>query len=89
MSMGVAALVLGIVGFVVSIIPFLGQYALPVTVLALLLGAIGMRKQPRGLATAGLVLGLLGSGLGAYWIHASHKAAEVLQDAVDHARAAQ
>ncbi|HEY1554524.1 MAG TPA: hypothetical protein VGF94_06785 [Kofleriaceae bacterium] len=81
--MGVAALVLGIIGFIVSIIPFLGMYALPVTGLAFILGAVGMRKKPRGLAIAGLVLGLLGSGLGVYWIHATHKAAQALQEEVD------
>ena len=78
--MGIAALVLGIIGLIVSIIPFVGMYALPLTVLALLLGALGMRKRPRGLATAGVVLGLLGTALGGYWIHASHVAADALRD---------
>ncbi len=85
--MGVASLVLGIIGLVVSIIPFLGQYGLVLTVPAVVLGAIGMRKLPRGLATAGLVLGLIGSLLGGYWIHASHQAAAALQEQLDqHAR---
>jgi len=86
--MGVAALVLGIIGLVVSIIPFIGQYALPLTGLALILGAFGMRKTPKGLATAGLVLGLVGSSLGGYWMYASHKAAAALQDVIDHPPAA-
>jgi hypothetical protein len=83
MFMGVASLVLGIIGLIISIIPFIGQYALPLTGLALILGAFGMRKPPKGLATAGLVLGLIGSGLGGYWIYATHKAAAALQQELD------
>ncbi|HUJ62343.1 MAG TPA: hypothetical protein VLX92_27740 [Kofleriaceae bacterium] len=80
--MGVAALVLGIVGLLLSFIPFFGMYALPLTALALILGALGARKPKKGLAIAGLVLGLVGSGLGAYWAYASHKAASELHDAL-------
>jgi hypothetical protein len=83
--MGVASLVLGIIGLLLSFIPFIGQYALPLTGLALILGIFGMRKPAgKGLAVAGLVLGLVGSGLGGYWIYATHKAADALQDAIDH-----
>lgn len=82
--MGVAALVLGIIGLIISIIPGVGAYGLPLDVLALLLGAFGMRKVPRGLATAGLVLGLVGTALGAFWAWSLHKAHDALQDAIDH-----
>lgn len=84
--MGVASLVLGIIGLLFSFIPFFGQYALPLTALALIFGAFGRRKAAaRGLATAGLVLGLVGVSLDAYWVYASHKAAAALQHAIDHA----
>jgi len=80
--MGVASLVLGIVGLLIAIIPFLGSYAIPVTALALILGFIGRRKATgKGLATAGLVLGLVGSSLSGWWIYASHKAADAIQKA--------
>ncbi|HEY4175419.1 MAG TPA: hypothetical protein VGM90_01245 [Kofleriaceae bacterium] len=73
--MPVAALVIGIIGLIVSIVPFFGMYALPLTILAVILGFFGMRKaQGKGLATAGLVLGIIGSGLGGWWIHATHVA---------------
>jgi len=81
--MGIAALVIGIIGFLVSLVPFIGMYALPLTGIAFILGAVAMRKKPRGLAIAGFVLGMLGSGLGGYWIHATHKAAAALQEEVD------
>ena len=50
---------LGIAGFVLSLIGILSCGFL--SPLGLILAFAGMFKQPRGLATAGLVLGLLGS----------------------------
>ncbi|CAN5202720.1 hypothetical protein BH11MYX1_BH11MYX1_32960 [soil metagenome] len=86
--MGVASLVLGIIGLIISLIPFLGQYALVLTVIAVVLGLLGRRSiQGKGLATAGLVLGLIGTTLGGYWAYASHKAAKALQEELDHPRA--
>jgi hypothetical protein len=83
--MGIASLVLGIIGLLLSFIPFIGQYALPLTGLALIFGAFGMRKaKGKGLAIAGLVMGLVGSGLGGYWIHATHQAEAALKDTLDH-----
>ncbi len=78
--MGIASLVVGIIGLIVSIIPFIGEYALPLTITALILGALGRRKTTNGLATAGLVLGLIGTSLAGYWVYASHKAAAALHD---------
>lgn len=68
--MGIAAMVLGIVGLLFSFIPCLGMYAAPVTLLAVILGAIGMRKpQGKGMAIAGLTCGALGCIISAYWIY--------------------
>lgn len=55
--MAVAALVLGIVGFVLGWIPFLG-YIPPI--LAIIFGIIG-RKDPgkKGMAISGLILGIV------------------------------
>jgi|GEM_PF-2569079 len=82
--MGIAALVLGILGLVVSIIPFIGMYALPLAVIAVILGALGRKKIPSGLATAGLILGLLGTAIGGWWVYANHKVANALQEEIDH-----
>jgi hypothetical protein len=82
--MGVASLVLGIIGLIISLIPFLGQYALVLTIFAVVLGALGRRSlQGKGLATAGLALGLIGTALGGFWVYASHKAAKSLQQELD------
>lgn len=82
--MGVASLVLGIIGLIISLIPFLGQYALVLTIFAVVLGALGRRSlQGKGLATAGLALGLIGTALGGFWVYASRKAARSLQQELD------
>ena len=54
--MAIAALVLGIGGIV---IPFGGPI---MSILAIVFGALGMKRQPdkRGMAIAGLVLGIIG-----------------------------
>jgi hypothetical protein len=62
--MGVAALVLGIIGLLLSLFPGLFLAALPFGVLALVLGIVGRKSaaangQPAGTATAGLVLGII------------------------------
>jgi hypothetical protein len=74
--MGIAALVLGITGLLGSFIPCLGMYAIPLTALAVIFGAIGMRgsKDPRassgrGMALAGIICGGLGTLIAAYWIY--------------------
>jgi hypothetical protein len=72
--MGVAALVLGIIGVLLSLNPFFTWFALPIDVLALILGVVGLRfakneQRPTGTATAGLVLGIVGTVLSVlFWI---------------------
>ncbi len=65
--MAVAALVLGILSvvlnFIIGWIPVVGQIiCIILGVLAIVLGVLGMKKQPekKGMATAGLVLGIVG-----------------------------
>jgi hypothetical protein len=51
---------LGVAGFVVSLVGFLFCMGV-LCPIGLILSACGMRKEPKGLATAGLVLGIIGS----------------------------
>ena len=37
-----------------------------------------------GLATAGLILGLLGTAFGGWWVYANHKVANALQEEIYH-----
>ena len=69
--MNVAALVVGIVGAVLSLIPCLGMYALPLTIIAIVLGALAMKKPAgKGLAIAGLVCGIVGTAIASWWVYA-------------------
>jgi hypothetical protein len=70
-GVAVGAMVCGIVGVVFGLIPILGIPALALGLVALVLGVVGRRRVKRdpkvghkGLATAGVILGIAASGLG-------------------------
>lgn len=67
------ALVLGIIGFIVGLIPYLGWFMAPVWLLAVIFGLIGMRKKyKRGTAIIGLIFGILGAAYKiGFWIVAA------------------
>lgn len=68
--MPVAALVIGIVGLILSLVPCLGMYALPLTILGAIFGVLGMKKEKgKGMAIAGLVCGIIGTLIATYWIY--------------------
>lgn len=57
-GMAVAALVLGIVGLVLGLMPIFGWFMLPVWILAIIFGYLGRKKEiKQGFATTGMVLG--------------------------------
>ena len=63
-GLGVAALVLGILSFVVAFIPCVGFFALFTALIAIVLGAIGLSQasrdnSPKGLMLAGLIIGVI------------------------------
>lgn len=71
--MGIAALVLGIIGLLVSLVPFLGVVAFPLAILALIFGGLAIRaKAHKGIGIAGLVTGLLALGF-AFFQHSNNK----------------
>jgi hypothetical protein len=61
----VASLVLGIVGAVFGLVPLTALIALACGILAVVFGALGL-KQRRGMALAGLILGVVAVAL-AIW----------------------
>lgn len=82
--MPIAALVLGIVGLLFSLVPCLGMYALPLTVLAVIFGAVGMKKPAgKGMAIAGLVCGVVGTAVAAYWLYAYLTIKGAVEDEID------
>lgn len=59
-GLAVAALVCGIIGLVLGLIPFMGWFMLPLWILAIIFGFIGMKKPIRaGMAKAGLIIGAI------------------------------
>lgn len=64
-ALGIASLVLGIVGIVGSWIPFLNNFSFIIAIVGVILGAIGLRsvlkgtKAGKGITIAGLVLSIL------------------------------
>jgi hypothetical protein len=58
--MGVAALVLGLIGVAVCWFPLIGWGGIGIAALAFLVGAVAIKKGIKGLGIAGLLLGLIG-----------------------------
>lgn len=76
-GMGVAALVLGIVGLVFSFVPIIGVIAWPLVILGVIFGGVGISKasqvpgMPKGTAIAGLTCSLVGLGICIIWAAAA------------------
>ncbi len=66
-GLAVTALVLGIIGLVFSMVPFLPY---PLAILAIIFGFIGLKKQvKKGLAITGIVTGIITLGLKVwFWV---------------------
>ncbi len=63
-GLGVAALVLGVISFIVALIPCVGLFAFFTAIVAIVLGAIGLSQasrsnSPKGLMFGGLILGVV------------------------------
>jgi hypothetical protein len=76
--MGIAALVLSIVGVVLCWIPFVGWVGVVLALVGLILGIVTLKKGKKGLGIASLVLGVVGLGLGLYIQIASILAAQAI-----------
>lgn len=84
-GMGIASLVLGILGLLTSFIPFIGVVAWPMVIIGLVLGFVGLGKARSGRAGAGMaVAGIVLSGLGLIvciiWLVIFGKAANEVQE---------
>ncbi len=83
--MQVAALVLGIVSLVLSLVPCLGAYALLVAVPGIVFSCIGFSKAKRtgeksGFATAGLVMSIIALAISLFQAKAASDTADALDD---------
>lgn len=62
--MGIAALVLGIISVVIAVaVPYLGWIGIIVGIIGIILAAIAKKNGEGGIATAGLVLSIIGAAL--------------------------
>lgn len=62
--MGVAALVLGIISVVIAVIfPVFGWIGIIIGIVGIILGALAKKNGQSGMATAGLVLSIIGTAL--------------------------
>lgn len=67
-ALSIVGFVLGIVALVLAWFPLVSLFALPMAIVGLILSAVGGKKlaaagQPKGLATAGLVIGIIATVL--------------------------
>lgn len=75
-GMGTAGFVCGLIGLVFSIIPLIGIVAWPLVIIGIVLSAVGMshanrgRATNKGLATAGLVVSVIGLVICILWVAA-------------------
>lgn len=73
-GMATAALVLGILGTVFGLIPFTFWLGIPLGILGIIFGFLGISRANRmggdrkGMAVAGLVLGIIGVVAGVLWL---------------------
>jgi hypothetical protein len=88
--MAVAAIALGIAGALLGLIPILGLFALIAGILAIVFGAMGRRNaarpdvgQGRGLATTGIVTGVIALVLGAVGVSIVNNAFDELGNTLD------
>src|SRR5262245_52237617 len=85
-SYGVAGMVLGIIGFLLALIPCVGLIAVPFLLIGLALSLIGGgRPEGRGMAIAGSLLSMLGLIVCVAWFMLSYFTMDSFQRALDHA----
>ena len=83
-GLGIAALVVGIITLIWSLIPVLGAAAFWPSIIGLALGIIGLalaikgKNAKKGIIIAGFILCVVSTGLSAYWMSAINEAVETL-----------
>ena len=70
-GMATSSIVVATLGALISMIPLLGMYAVPLTLFAIILGVLAYRSAPRRgvgrrIATASVILGVIGASVGIF-----------------------
>lgn len=88
-GLGTAGFVLGVVGLVLSPIPFIGVVAWPLVILGLIFSAVGLARvskgkaSNKGLSIAGVVASVLGLGVCITWVFIFNAAVDEVQQEVE------
>lgn len=83
-GLGIAALVIGIITVIWSLIPLLGAGAFWLSVIGLALGVVALimavrgQNPKKGIIIAGFILCIVSTGVSAYWMTAINDAVETL-----------
>jgi hypothetical protein len=76
--MGLVGMILGILAVVISFVPCLGVYAIYPGIVGIIFSALGLRKVKKGMAIAGLVCSLLGTGIATWQFYTIKQGVEEL-----------
>jgi hypothetical protein len=77
-SLGKGAFIIGLIGLVLAFVPLIGFVSWLLGPLAILCGAIALRRPPRALAIAGLITGGLTLLVCVWWINAAKAIGEAV-----------
>lgn len=75
-SLGKAAFIVGVIALTMSFIPFIGFVAWLLAPLAILFGLIALRRPPRAMAVAGIVVGAVALLVCILWVNATKAGVE-------------
>jgi hypothetical protein len=76
--MGLVGMILGILAVVISFVPCLGMYAMYPGIVGIIFSALGLKKVKKGMAIAGLVCSVLGTGIATWQFYTIKQGVEEL-----------
>lgn len=88
-GMGLAAMIIGIVGMLLALIPIIGFISWILAPLAIVFGLIGLNRSGKGFAITGIITGGLGLLICIAWLGLWMMGAQVAQEIQDQARQSQ
>lgn len=78
--MGLVGMILGILAVILSFVPCIGIYAIFPGVIGLIFSILGMKKVKKGMAIAGLVCSLIGTGVASWQYYVLNEVDKELQN---------
>jgi hypothetical protein len=77
-NLGIASLIIGIISFILAVIPCVGIIAIVPGIITIILASVGLSQasrqdSPRGILTAGLIIGIVAVMISLSWIFVTGK----------------